>query len=151
MRRLGCSLALLTGLAAYGCGNGSGGAEAAYLEGRDLAGEGRYLEAIAVCRQALAVDSKHLEARLLLCALHLKQGGHELAAEQCERAVRFHPGLAEAHIALGDVYARQRRNDEAAGSYGEALRLAPDRAAAHRKLAMVRADQRPLRRCSRGP
>ncbi|MGH6884527.1 MAG: tetratricopeptide repeat-containing sulfotransferase family protein, partial [Geminicoccales bacterium] len=109
--------------------------------GVELHAAGRYEEAIAFFRQAIALDPGLAEAHDRLGrSLNNLQRLDEAAAAFRE-SVRLEPGSAEAHNHLGHVLRAQGVLEGAAASFSEALRIAPDFARAHHNLGTVRNEQ----------
>jgi tetratricopeptide (TPR) repeat protein len=88
--------------------------------------QGRFDEAVAAYRSALALDPSFEPAALNLADVY-RGGGLEAEAERTLREVLARePGSAPAHHALGLSLARQRRSAEALQALAAAARLAPD-------------------------
>lgn len=85
-------------------------------------------QGIAMAREALARDPKHVRAREVLGRLLLAKGDVEDAIRELERATREAPDFAEAHVSLASAHAR-------AGDVQSALRVARRAAAAHPRSA----------------
>jgi tetratricopeptide (TPR) repeat protein len=105
-------------------------APAAYERGFALLAEGRFREAIASFRQAVAVDPLVSDpaarsARVIRGVAALRERRGAEAVEQLEAAVREHPASSEAHRVLGVVYRAVGRLRDSIASFDAAVRLAP--------------------------
>ncbi|MGH8496468.1 MAG: tetratricopeptide repeat-containing sulfotransferase family protein [Gammaproteobacteria bacterium] len=105
--------------------------------GSELHAAGRYEEAIALFRQAIALDPRLAEAhdRLGRSLNNLRRLDEATAAFR--EAVRLEPDSAEAHNHLGHVLRAQGALEEAATSFSEALRIDPGSTPAHHNLGIV--------------
>jgi Flp pilus assembly protein TadD len=108
--------------------------EAHHLLAVLAAGDGRFDEAVAHYRDALAAapDSPDLHVNLGVALAQL--GRDAEARSELEAALRLDPGHPEAHATLGTLLARAGRLDEAVAHHREAVRAAPRFAAAHQNL-----------------
>jgi tetratricopeptide (TPR) repeat protein len=104
---------------------------------------GRYAEAAAHYREAVAAAPEDMSARINLGAA-LAHAGQPLAAiETLEELLRLHPAqpphpdLALANLGLATVLEAQQRNAEAELRYRESLRSDPDQPAANARLAQL--------------
>ena len=95
----------------------------------------QYQEAVACCRQALAIEPESAEAHFSLGVAFLGLAQHEEAVAQFEAALANRPELAEAHNNLGLALLALDRCEEAAAHCQQALRLQPELAEAHNNLA----------------
>lgn len=86
---------------------------------------GRFAEAEASYRQALALKPDYLDAQMSLGVLAQAQGRPEQAAEAYRRALALKPDLAEAHNNLGNALEDLGKLGEAVTSYERAVALRP--------------------------
>ncbi len=111
--------------------------EAARLRGQMHALAGDLEGAIALLREAVALDPESAEARHDLgLALRRADRPDEAALEYLE-AIRLRPDYVEAHHDLGYLRELQGRLDEARASYRRALELDPDNALSRAALARI--------------
>lgn len=152
------SLDALEGLVAVDVASGKGDAAAARIQQRiDAApNDGRYrvlaarLEAarnrpdaaIASLRQAIAHDSKNIDAYLLLGQLYASRGQLQEAETELKRLADMRPdAAASARTMLGIVQQMQGKNVDAATQYEAALKADGDAMVAANNLAWLYADQ----------
>jgi len=90
--------------------------------------QGKYEEAIAAYRSALALDPTFVQAALNLADLYRMRGLEDEAEKTLREALKRDPRSAEAHHALGLSLVRQKRIPDALKALGEAAKLAPDNA-----------------------
>lgn len=78
--------------------------------------------------EVLIIDSKHLQAHLLLALVLQKQPKPDLtrATELLEKAVRIAPDNAQAHLNLAQVYDKQHRSGESTDEFRKAIELSND-------------------------
>lgn len=96
--------------------------------------QGHLVEAEAICRRILQVESNHAET-LHLMGLMAHQLGHlDLAIQYLSQAVQAQPDDPQYRCNLGDVLRDQRRFAEAVEQYQQASRLQPDNAAIYNNL-----------------
>jgi Tfp pilus assembly protein PilF len=98
---------------------------------------GRLDEAVAACRQILAIRPDVAEAHNALGIILAQQNQLDQATKRFEQAIALRPGYTEAHNNLGNVLLGQGKLDEAATRYQQALALRPDYAQAHNNLGNV--------------
>jgi predicted O-linked N-acetylglucosamine transferase (SPINDLY family) len=117
------------------------------MEARLLRRSGRIAEAIAALGQVIAAEPGHLEANLLLAALH-GDADRRAANEALRRAVAAHPGDWVAGENLANSLSRSRYDDEAA-HLAAAYEVACDLMARHpdRMAAMSRTLRTIFRQC----
>lgn len=72
-----------------------------------------YQEAESYLRKALEIDAEHLEARMLLGHVMVRQNRIEEGMEELSRAARDHPESPDVHYALAGAYQRLGRTEEA--------------------------------------
>jgi len=107
---------------------------------------GRFEDAIAQCRQALAGDPllRAADADLLAGADALRRGDVVGALRQLTAAVAAVPGSAEAHRILGTAYRLDDQLERSIEAYSTAIRLAPTDERARIGLADVLMDMERL-------
>jgi tetratricopeptide (TPR) repeat protein len=96
--------------------------------GNLYATQGKYEDAIAAYRAALALDPTFVQAALNLADLYRSRGLEDEAEKTIREVLKRDPGSAPARFALGLSLARQKRTPEALKSLSEAAKLAPDNA-----------------------
>jgi tetratricopeptide (TPR) repeat protein len=96
--------------------------------------DGRFLEALSTCEQALALDSENAGTLHLIGAVHLEAGESELAVEWLSRAIRSQP-KAEYLSTLGFALTALGRRDDALQVFDQAVQLKPDNAQLWSQLA----------------
>ena len=87
--------------------------------------DGRFLEALSGCREALALDPDNADTMHLMGAVHLEARENELAVEWISRAIRKQP-KAEFLSTLGLALSNLDRRDEALKVFDKAVQLKPD-------------------------
>ena len=87
--------------------------------------DGRFLEALSGCEQALALDPDHADTMHLMGAVHLEAGEIELAVEWVSRAIRKQP-KAEFLSTLGLALSNLGRRGDAVKVFDTAVQLKPD-------------------------
>jgi tetratricopeptide (TPR) repeat protein len=87
--------------------------------------DGRFLEALSGCEQALALDPDNADTMHLMGAVHLEAGQNELAVEWASRAIRRQP-KAEFLSTLGLALSNLGRRDDALDVFDKAVQLRPD-------------------------
>jgi tetratricopeptide (TPR) repeat protein len=90
--------------------------------------QGKYEDAIAAYRGALALDPTFVQAALNLADLYRSRGLEDEAEMTIRAALQRDPRSAPASFALGLSLARQKRMPEALKALADAVRLAPDNA-----------------------
>jgi tetratricopeptide (TPR) repeat protein len=100
---------------------------------------GRYQEAIATYRRAVAADEKLAAAHYLLADALLRQTSADIAGAESHltRAVQLEPSFAPARLALARLYIRVERFDEAAKQLETVAAADPDQAEAQYQLGRV--------------
>ena len=88
--------------------------------------QGRYADAEAAFRSALALDPTFVQAALNLADLQRSRGEEQAAEQTLREALARNPRAAPAHHALGLSLTRQKRSDEALREFAQAVALAPD-------------------------
>lgn len=86
--------------------------------------DGRFLEALSGCEQALALDPDNADTMHLMGAVHLEAGQNELAVEWASRAIRKQP-KAEFLSTLGLALSSLGRRDDALKVFDSAVQLKP--------------------------
>jgi len=99
--------------------------------------QGRWDEAAAQLRQAIAEKPDYAQAHKNLGVVFERQGDSTRAAEEYREAIRLDPKYAEAHNDLGALLNARGRTDEAIGEFQQALRLKPDFTEPHFNLGLV--------------
>lgn len=94
--------------------------------GRIQTGTGRYDEAIATFRGALAVEPNHTDALLGLAQAYYLSGDVEQAEPLYKRAIETKPDYWIGYNQLGGFYFRIGRAREAARQFEQIIRLTPD-------------------------
>ena len=98
---------------------------------------GRRAEALAVCREALALEPGRADVLAFAAMLALELGDHAQAVELYGETVTAKPDYAEAHYNLGNALKSLGRPDDAMAAYRRAIELKPDLAEAHNNLGNV--------------
>jgi WD40 repeat protein/Tfp pilus assembly protein PilF/predicted Ser/Thr protein kinase len=106
---------------------------------------GKFTEAAAEVRQAIALDPKLAGAHFKLGMFLSAQGKFTEAAAQYRQALALDPKLARAHYTLGNALSAQGKLTEAAAEYRQALRLKEAFPEAHCNLGQVLRRQGKLR------
>lgn len=106
-------------------------------EGRRLETEGRYPDAIAVYREALALRQDDDETRTALARVLSWQGAQAEAAALYREVLVRHPGDQDIRVALARVLSWQKQFSEARALYEHVLRAEPASLDARRGLAEV--------------
>jgi Tfp pilus assembly protein PilF len=99
--------------------------------------QGRWDEAAAQLRQAIAEKPDYAPAHKNLGVVFERQGDSTRAADEYREAIRLDPNYAEAHNDLGALLNARGRTDEAIGEFQQALRLKPDFTEPHFNLGLV--------------
>jgi len=86
--------------------------------------DGRFLEALWRCEQALALDPDNADTMHLMGAVHLEAGQNELAVEWASRAIHKQP-KAEFLSTLGLALSSLGRRDDALKVFDSAVQLKP--------------------------
>jgi hypothetical protein len=98
---------------------------------------GRFDDAIAAYRRAIALQPDYDWAFANLGATLLDHGNAEEAILACRRAIAIRPDLLMAHFNLGTAQKAACRLDEARAAFEQAIALKPDFAEAHFSLAQL--------------
>src|SRR5262245_43487314 len=114
-----------------------GSAEALQRLGRVLQLQGRWPEAEACYRAALARDRDYVEALIGLGEVEAQQGDATSAQKRFESAIEIDPHRAKAHFALGRVLETIGRTDEALAAYFRALEFDPNHAEVSLRIAAI--------------
>jgi tetratricopeptide (TPR) repeat protein len=107
----------------------------AYRAARHLAEVGRFVEAEARLRSALAAGPADGDVLTLLGYVLRQQRDYPAALAACDAAVAADPRLADAHAERAESLIALIRDEDAVVAAGEAVRLAPHAAAGHLVLA----------------
>ena len=91
----------------------------------ELAGQGKYQEALEAFQQLAADNPRNPEPRLWIGRMHAQMGHHELAEPVFRSVMLEHPDNLEAVIGLSDALVGQRRNDEALVCLTKAAKAQP--------------------------
>jgi Flp pilus assembly protein TadD len=102
-----------------------------------LKDQGRFAEAEAQYRAALASDPGHVSSRINLGVVLMVLGRPQEAIPQFQEAVRLDPASATAHYNVAFAFGAQGQLRQAARHYRDALRIRPDYAEAHSNLGQV--------------
>jgi Tfp pilus assembly protein PilF len=96
--------------------------------GKIFLSEGYFDAAVTEFEEALAVDSKHLQAHLLLALALQKQPRPDLtrATDVLKEAVRIAPQNAQAHLNLAQVYDKLGKADKAVSEFQRTVELSDD-------------------------
>ncbi len=112
--------------------------------GNAIQSQGRTQESIDMFRRALALGTKHPQARLSLTPAYINLanalctvGSLEEAVESQRKAIASKPGDSELHNTLGVFLSYQGKINESIESHARALQLRPDHAAAHSNLLLI--------------
>ncbi len=89
----------------------------AYLE------QGRFMEAMVVCKKGIRGQPESVEGRLLLAKVYAGQGKVPKAIDEVKSLLELDEGIPEAHFFLGQLHERSGRFEEAIDSFKEALVL----------------------------
>lgn len=92
---------------------------AAYLE------QGRFMEAMVVCKKGIKSQPDNIEGRLLLARVYAGQGKLPKAIEEVNAVLEQKADTAEAHFLLGQLHERSGRFEEAIESFKKAVAVEP--------------------------
>jgi len=125
---------------------------ALYELGRYHQAQGKYAEAAAAYREALANNPQHVQAHNALGIVFSLLGRHEEAVQELKAAIALEPKAAYLHNNLGYAYLLQGRSDEAATALAQAKLFDPSsqRVAANLKLANKQDSAKPESAAERG-
>ena len=114
-----------------------GSAEALQRLGRVLQLQGRWPQAEACYRAALARDRDYVEALIGLGEVEAQRGDAASAQQRFESAIELDPHRAKAHFARGRVLEALGRTDEALAAYFRALEFDPNHAEVSLRIAAI--------------
>lgn len=103
--------------------------------GKDHFAAGRYREALAEFRKAVAASPDEPRLRVTLGDALSRLGDHEGARQEFETAVRLDPGYANAHYNLGVALVGLGRDEAALEHYASALDSDPEMTSARFNMA----------------
>ncbi len=109
--------------------------------GAALQSEGRYDEAIASYRRALAISPDYAPAYSNIGTVLQAQGHVDAAIDSYQRALAIRPGFPEVHYNLANALLSQNRTGEAAGHFRLAARGIPGSADVHNNLGAALAEE----------
>jgi tetratricopeptide (TPR) repeat protein len=114
------------------------------LQARLLAQDGRYDDALARARAAVAADVTSAEAVAVEGEIYAAKGDHERAVRSFQAALRLDPADARPYVAIAQIRLRQRHATDALEAARRAVDAAPDLPAARSVLveALAAAGQR---------
>ncbi|MBI1946316.1 MAG: tetratricopeptide repeat protein [Deltaproteobacteria bacterium] len=84
--------------------------------------QGRFMEAMVVCKKGIKSQPGNVEGRLLLARVYGEQGKVPKALEELRTLLAQAPKVAAAHYQLGVMLDKSGKGDEAVESFKEALR-----------------------------
>lgn len=84
--------------------------------------QGRFMEAMVVCKKGIKTQPDNVEGRLLLARVYGEQGKVPKALEELRALLAQHPKVAAAHFQLGVMLDKSGKGDEAVEAFKEALR-----------------------------
>lgn len=112
--------------------------------GKSLRDQGKYLEAIAAYRTALAIDPNHTSSHHNLAVALGNQGRsgeaygeYELVIAAYKKGIELNPKSSVTHYNLGQVLRLQGRLDEAVAAYRTTVQLNPKYTLAHSQLGFT--------------
>ncbi len=106
-----------------------------YNEGLESAARGDYVKAVTKFKDALAVDTRFVDARYNLGVTYQKMKLYKKALEQFEEVVRLRPGNTVYLFALGNSFFHTGRYDKAVDTFEKVIGLDPGHLKAHFSLA----------------
>jgi tetratricopeptide (TPR) repeat protein len=112
-------------------------AEALQRLGSVLQWVGRWAEAEACYRAALARDRDYVEALIGLGQVEVQRGDPASALKRFESAIEIDPHRPKAHFSMGRVLEALGRTDEALAEYFRALEFDPNHAEASIRIAAI--------------
>ncbi len=112
-------------------------ADQLYQRARDAAARGRRADAVQLYRDLLSLDPRHLGARNNLALLYEESGDADLALDELNAAVRFHPDQVDLLVNRGAIQGAMKRYNEAEADLRRALRLVPGHPGAQFNLGLV--------------
>lgn len=92
---------------------------AAYLE------QGRFMEAMVVCKKGIKSQPDNVEGRLLLAKVYAGQGKLPKAIDEVNAVLAQQADVADAHSLLGQLHERSGRFEEAIEAFKKAVELDP--------------------------
>lgn len=111
-------------------------AEKLYQQAVELEQEGDLDEALALLKQAVALDSSHADARVALSFHYRRIGQVDEALAHCQAAIRHAPS-AEGYFSLGQALIDKSEHEAALTALRRALEYNPSLAPAQYKIAFV--------------
>ncbi len=123
---------------AFGVQHGGLKAEHLYRLGRYFQGQGRFAEAAAAYRDALAADPMHADAHNGLGVAYAEQGRYTDAVASFHAALALKPLAAHVHNNLGYTWLLQGEFTEATKALQQALDIEPGNEIALRNLRLVK-------------
>jgi putative glycosyltransferase (TIGR04372 family) len=103
----------------------------AYLE------QGQFVEAIAVCRQAIVLDPNCADAYQMMAEALQGQSKLELAVRTYQKAFALDSSRSEVAIALGNLHAKLGNPEQSLEYYQRAIALGDERVEVYRALAQL--------------
>jgi tetratricopeptide (TPR) repeat protein len=110
-------------------------AQALLKRGTELGKAGNLEEAVALMRQAIALDPDLVDAHFNLAIHEWRRGHPDAAIAAMQRVIDLHPEDFEAHMRLGSWFSEQGSHGEATRSYEQAAALQMDSKEAWLRLA----------------
>ncbi len=92
--------------------------------------QGRFMEAMVVCKKGIKSQPESTEGRLLLARVYAEQGKIPKAVDEVKALLATKPDVPEAHFYLAQLHEKAGRFDDAIESYKDTLRRAPKHDAA---------------------
>jgi tetratricopeptide (TPR) repeat protein len=111
-----------------------------FLDGQELASQGRLAEAETELAQAANLSPKDIDLLTLLAKVRGRLGEHAEAVSLFRRIVQMEPRVAENHLDLAIAFADSGELPAALAETSAALALAPRSGAAHLNRARILAD-----------
>jgi len=111
-----------------------------FLEGQELASQGRIAEAETALRQAASLSPKEIDVLTLLAKVQGRLGEHAEAVALFRRIVQMRPAVAENHLNLAIALADDGQLPAALAETTAALALEPRSASAHLNRARILSD-----------
>ncbi|MBE9163728.1 tetratricopeptide repeat protein [Tychonema sp. LEGE 06208] len=118
------------------------GVAAEYHElGESLQQEGKYTEAIAAYRKAIAINPNYFGTHHNLGDVLKWMGKIDESIKSYQKAAEVNPSFVWSHHNLGDIFQQEGRLDEAVAAYQRAIEVAPDFGWSYHNLAKTLAKQ----------
>jgi tetratricopeptide (TPR) repeat protein len=92
--------------------------------------QGRFMEAMVVCKKGIKAEPDNADGRLLLARVYAEQGKVPKAITEVQKLLDLDGEHANAHFTLGTLHERAGRFDEAIESWKKAFELDPQHAEA---------------------